>query len=195
MENAIHCTSTQKWLHFHQYRPIAIPPALAKLFDKLLASIITPILEPQISENQHGFVTGKSTTTNFLQTTSIAIDTLAKGKQLDVVYVDMSRAFGIVPHNILITKISMMGMSKPLLKIIWSFLTNRKQYVKIGNTTSRQIKVPSGVFQGSHCSPKFFVACINDVEKFIKYAIVIIFADDIKLMLPIGIMEDVYKAT
>lgn len=96
-----------------KYRPIAIPPALAKLFDKLLADIITPIIEPQITKNQHGFVTGKSTTTNLLQTTSLAIDTISKGQQLDIVYVDMSRAFDVVPHDILIMKLSTMGLSKP----------------------------------------------------------------------------------
>lgn len=70
------------------------------------------------------------------------------------------------------------GTEQTVLRTIWSFLTDRKQYVKIDNITSRPIGVPSGVFQGSHCSPKFFIAYINDVESCIKYAIVIIFADD-----------------
>lgn len=56
-----------------KYRPIAIPPTLAKLFDSILSSIITPLIEDKIDENQHGFTKGRSTITNLMQTTSVAV--------------------------------------------------------------------------------------------------------------------------
>lgn len=176
-----------------KYRPIAIPPTLAKLFDHILSLIITPIIDEQIIENQHGFTKGKSTITNLMHTTSMALDAIANQNQLDIVYADMSRAFDVVPHHILIQKLSKFGLSKALLRLIWSFLTNRTQYVKCGKYKSKPFVVPSGVFQGSHCSPKFFIAFINDLTKVIKHVTILIFADDVKLLKEIIDINDTLK--
>lgn len=52
-----------------------------------------------------------------MQTTSIAINTISKNDQLDVVYADISKAFNIAPHKKLINKLSILRFSKPLLRI------------------------------------------------------------------------------
>lgn len=124
---------------------------------------------------------------------NIAIDTIANNNQLDIVYADMSRAFDIVAHYTLLRKLADMEFSKPLLRIIWSFLTDREQYVKCGRFNPNRYKVPSGVFQGSHCSPKFFVAFINNLSSYMENAIVIIFADDVKLLMQIKDYSDMLK--
>merc|ERR1711963_430865 len=74
---------------------------------------------------------------------------------------------------------------------ITSFLTNRKQYVKINNSMSNCLNVTSGVPQGSVLGPTLFIYFINDLLNVVKSSKVKIFADDTKVYNNIQCADDV----
>lgn len=176
-----------------QYRPIAIPPVLGKVQDKLMTKRLNIALEGKISIHQHGFVKKRNTSTNVMELTQHGFAAFEQKAQLDVFYADLSKAFDKVKHSMLIKKLNMLRVSKQLLKWQWSFLTGRTQRTKIGNQLSSEIEITSGIIQGGHQSPICFDAFINDLPELIKCAIIENFADDTKLFAIIKSIEDAIK--
>jgi hypothetical protein len=74
-----------------------------------------------------------------------------------------------------------------------SYLNGRIQQVKLGNSVSLSINVISGVPQGGHLSPLLFTLFINDVKDLFKNSNFLMFADDLKLYMPIYSHEDYLK--
>jgi len=68
---------------------------------------------------------------------------------IDIVYLDFSKAFDSVVHSKLIAKLSCYGIDHVLLSWIGSFLSNGFQYVKVDKSYSSILPVISGVLQGS----------------------------------------------
>jgi hypothetical protein len=65
------------------------------------------------------------------------------------ILMDLSKAFDCLPHDILICKVSAYGLSDNATKLLLSYLSNRKQQIKIGNIVSTWANIQKGVPQGS----------------------------------------------
>ena len=74
-----------------------------------------------------------------------------------VIFLDYSKAFDMVNHEMLVSKLNSFGLSPTAVKLIKSYLHNRTQQVKIKDTYSDQIKVKHGVPQGSILGPLLFL--------------------------------------
>ena len=81
----------------------------------------------------------------------------------------------------MIFKLSKYGITESLLKFFQTYFTNRKQYVKINNYKSLEIKVESGAPQGSHLAALFYILYINDIKKCIKHSNFKLYIDDLKI--------------
>ena len=106
------------------------------------------------------------------------------GEQLDhdktvgTVLLDLPKEFDCIPHDLLIAKLNAYGFDKNTLTLLFSYLKNRKQSVRIKNNYSSFLELLSGVPQDSILGTLLFNIFLNDFFLFIKEALLHKFADD-----------------
>ena len=161
------------------YRPVSLTSICCKLCEHIIAKNITTHLESQnlLTESQHGFRAKRSCETQLLLFADELTKSLSQGKQVDVAVLDFSKAFDIVPHKRLLSKLHHYGIRNSTLTWIGSFLGNRSQQVVVDGETSSSAPVTSGVPQGSVLGPILFLIYINDMPESIT-SNCRLFADD-----------------
>jgi hypothetical protein len=163
------------------YRPISILNLFSKIFESLVQKSLVSHTKNVIDDCQHGFLAGRSTTTNLI----CYVDHLSKeinaGNQVDSLYLDFSKAFDSVSHHLLLHKLTYYGIAGTLHNWFESYLNGRCQRVVINGHFSPWGHVKSGVPQGSILGPSLFVMYINDLVKQTRHSRMSLYADDSKL--------------
>ena len=114
------------------YRPISLLSLVSKVLERCVLRNIRDHLQQLINDSQHGFTPGKSCTTQLLEVLDYIGSLLDSGKQIDVVYMDMSKAFDKVHHKDLLSKLkNVYDIYGTLLCWFESYLLNRKQRVTV----------------------------------------------------------------
>ena len=167
----------------NNYRPISLLSCFNKLFEKLLCKRLVKFLERnQISFNyQYGFRKLHSTTLALIEFTDTIIRFLDEGNYCISVFIDLTKAFDTVDHEILLHKLERYGIRGHANMFLRSYLSNRHQYTAINDLSSTPRKVQCGVPQGSVLGPLLFALYINDIQNAVGAECVRLFADDTAL--------------
>ena len=176
--------------HTENYRPISLLSQVSKVLERCVLNNLKGQLYIKINKCQHGFISGKSCTSNLLEVLDHIGSLLDNGEQVDVIYMDMSKAFDKVSHGRLLRKLREFGYGGNLLQWFSSYLTDRRQCVTVAGATSNSLPVGSGVPQGSILGPALFLLFVNDLPDAVESSDVAMFADDTKIYKKIKSLED-----
>ena len=94
------------------------------------------------------------------------------------VFLDLSKAFDTIDHNILLSKMSKYGIRGTANSWFANYLTNRKQYTCLNGKFSAPLTLKCGVPQGSILGPLLFIIYVNDISNVSNKCSLVLFADD-----------------
>ncbi|XP_037047073.1 uncharacterized protein LOC119081902 [Bradysia coprophila] len=172
------------------YRITAISSVVLKVYEYAIQLKLLDRINPNISNAQHGFRPRRSVETNLLNLSIVAHEALLRRKQLDIFYGDFKNAFDKLWHRIFIKKMKWFGIGKRTARWLFEFLVGRLFYVVIGDVKSRTYTATSGVPAGSILGPTLFLIGVNDIVECVSFALPLLFADDIKLLMEVGSSAD-----
>ena len=131
------------------YRPVSILSNISIIFERCIFQQISKSMEPLLSKYQCGFRKGYNTQYCLLAMLEKWKSSVDKGSSFGALLTDLSKAFDCLSHKLLIAKLHAYGFSLNALRLVHSYLTNRKQRTKINNKYSSREEILFGVPQGS----------------------------------------------
>ena len=164
------------------YRPVSLTSVPCKVLESIIRDQLMTHLQSRnlLTDAQHGFRPGRSCATQLMLTIEEWSSMIERGEPVDVLYLDLAKAFNTVPIRRLLRKLKAHGIEGKLLQWIQAFLVGRQQRVIVGGSRSGWTPVPSGVPQGSVLAPLLFTLYVNDLPDSLHCGVKI-FADDSKL--------------
>jgi len=164
---------------------------VGKILERFVRDKLMDFLEGNglLNDSQHGFRRGRSCLTNLLAFFNTVTKGVDEGKGVDVVYLDLCKAFDMVPHGRLVAKMRGYGVGGSVLGWIAEWLRDRKQRVVLNGAKSKWSGVTSGVPQGSVLGPILFVIYVNDLDEKMG-GNVFKYADDTKIVRVVAGWED-----
>ena len=160
------------------YRPVSVLPIVSKIFERLLQKQTISHIDQYLSNFLCGYRQGYSTQTALISMLEKWRNILDNKGYSGAILMDLSRAFDTINHELLLAKLHAYGFSEQALLILSSYLSNRKQRVKINNTFSSWTDLIQGVPQGSVLGPLLFNIYLNDLIFSLKNINVCNFADN-----------------
>ena len=162
------------------YRPISLLSSLSKLFEKIVFGQVFKYFTDNglFHILQYGFREGHSTETATLDLSDRIINALDNNETPLAIFMDLSKAFDTLDHNILLSKLSFYGINGTALSWFKSYLSDRTQYVEIQSKKSTMLPITTGVPQGSILGPLLFLIYINDIPSSSDAFNFILYADD-----------------
>jgi hypothetical protein len=143
-------------------------------------------------EVQHGFRQVYSCESQVNTVCQDIADSLDNGDRIDAIIIDLSKAFDLVPHGRLLTKIANPKVVSEVVVWIRGFLIGRTQRIRAGAHLSEEVRAKSVYPQGSVLGPLLFLAYVNDISRNIESTIRL-FANDCVMYRKIIIKEDIEK--
>ena len=167
------------------YRPVSVLSVFSKLFEKIMHNRLAKFLDKNnvLYNYQFGFRKGYSTSLALISLVDKISVALNDGKYMLGMFLDFSKAFDTVNHEILCDKLECYGIRGVALQWFQSYLSNRSQYVMFDGAQSSVESVTCGVPQGSILGPLLFLLYVNDISNVSDLLFTTLFADDTNLFL------------
>ena len=165
------------------YRPVCSLSPFSKIFERIIYNRMLKFIEKHkiLSKSQYGFRKNVSTETALINFIDFVHKGLTSKHSVGAIFMDLSRAFDVMDHDILEIKLKHYGFIGNFLKLIMSFVRNRKYFVNINGLNSETKVVNIGVPQGSTLGPLLFLIYVNDMVNCSSTLHFTLFADDTTL--------------
>ena len=162
------------------YRPISLLPTLSKVFERVIFNQLYLYLDHNnlLSEEQYGFRANHSAELAAIKLADYIVQEIDRKLTPVNIYIDLSKAFDTLNFDILFYKLHYYGITDIALKLLKSYMSNRKQYVKYNVNESGFKEIKTGVPQGSILGPLLFSIYINDLSTISNTLKFIMYADD-----------------
>ena len=131
------------------YRPVSVLPAISKLFERTIFDQLSSFFENHFHPFLSAFRSGHGCQTALLKIIEDWKKALDDNKFVAAILMDISKAFDCLPHNLLLLKLKTYGLSDSTLNLLFSYLHQRKQCIKVENVCSNLKYMYKGVPQGS----------------------------------------------
>ena len=176
----------------NNYRPVSLLSIVGKLMERIVFKYIYNFFKENfvITVFQSGFLPGCSTVTQLLEVYHQLCQAVDRGKEVRIVFLDISKAFDRVWHKGLIFKLKQAGIGGKLLDWFCDYLHERLQRVVINGQCSKWQEIKAGVPQGSVLGPTLFLIFINDITYVVRHCKIRMFADDTCLIIEVDNREE-----
>jgi hypothetical protein len=175
------------------YRPVSLLPIASKVFERAIYVQLMDHFEKIFNPFLSAFRPGYGCNTTLLKIIEDWKYFLDNNMYVAAVLMDLSKAFDCLPHDLLLLKLKHYNTSDQSVKLIKSYLSNRKQCVKIGSVCSNFRSIIKGVPQGSILGPVLFNIFINDIFYFVDNGQLYNYADDNTLSYASHCKDDLVK--
>ena len=132
------------------YRQVSILSNFSKVFARLICNQLNEFIETKFFT---GFRKNHNTQYTLLRMIKNWKAQLNKRKKIGVIIMDLSKAFDTLNHNLLIAKPKACGINLNAALFIKSYLTNRYQRFKTGDSFNEWERIIAGIPQGSILDP------------------------------------------
>ena len=170
-------------LLFNNFRPVSLLCVLSKVFEKVMYSRLNNFLEQQkiLIKNQFAFRKYHSSYMALMIMMDEIIKALNNDDCVVGIFLDFSKAFDTVNHDILLDKLCHYGVRDNALDWFRSYLSGRRQFVTYNGVSSSIKTITCGVPQGSILGPLLFLLYINDLYNVCSTSVPLLYADDTNL--------------
>ena len=167
----------------NNYRPISVLPVISSIFERHISNCVSKFMDTHnlIYHNRSGFRKNHSCQTALTRLVNHWLAEINENNTVGVVLLDLTKAFDLVSHKILLQKRRSYKFSNQSLAWFNSYLSDRTQQVHISGKLSTERDIKNGVPQGSVLGPLLFIIFINDLPLHIDFCELDLYVDDATL--------------
>ena len=153
------------------YRPICVLPCFSKMLERIMCNRLYKYLTENnlLYCKQFGFQKGHSLEHAILQLVEQINQSFERNEFTLGVFVDLSKAFDTVDHQILFKKLEYYGIAGNNLRWFGNYLKDRQQFISFENNSTKKVTITCGVPQGSILGPLLFLLYVNDYITLQRY--------------------------
>ena len=155
-------------LNKQNYRPVSVLPHVTKIIERVMYTQIENFMEDKLSKLLTGFRKNHSTQHSVVNMLEKWENTLDKGGFAGAIFMDLSKVFDTMNHDLLIIKLGAHGFQEDALVFMKSYFANRQQRVRVNSNFSMWEKIIPGVPAGSILGPLLFNIFLNNFFLFLE---------------------------